>query len=248
MILFKKYDPSRVGLIDEIRGFAIICMVVYHAVYNLVFIFGVDFPFFYSGFMNSVRDVFAAAFIFLSGSACCYSKSNLKRGIICFLFGMLLTLVTFIVIPSQLITFGILHMLGICMMFYPLFKRIFRLPPMLGIIVFFALFFIFYDLPRGRILFFELPGSIYEPNLFFLGLPSQQYVSSDYFPLIPWMFVFAAGTFFGVLLKQKRVPQFFYKTHCRFLAAAGRNTLIIYLLHQPVIYGVMYIVNMAVKG
>ena len=45
---------QRVYLIDEIRGFAILCMVIYHGVYDLLAIFGISFPFFFSPLMNGV--------------------------------------------------------------------------------------------------------------------------------------------------------------------------------------------------
>ena len=49
---------QRVYLIDEIRGFAILCMVIYHGVYDLLAIFGISFPFFFSPLMNGSPDLF----------------------------------------------------------------------------------------------------------------------------------------------------------------------------------------------
>ena len=65
----------------------------------------------------------------------------------------------------------------------------------------------------------KLPEFIYNAGLLFpLGFRSPSFQSMDYFPLLPWFFV----------------PAFFYKTHCKPLALAGRYTLWIYVLHQPV--------------
>ncbi len=253
MHLIKRYSPSRVCLLDEIRGFAIICMVVYHAFYNLVFMFGFDIPVFTSTGMNIVRDIFAAAFIFISGSVCHYSKSNLKRGVLCFACGMLLTVVTYFVIPSQIIKFGILHLLGICMILYPAVQKLLKkLPDFAGLLIFIAAFFVTYNLPRGYLGFkpylaVALPRSLYNANLFPLGFMSETFFSSDFFPLLPWGFVFFAGFYFGRLLKSGKMPEFFYSLHCRWLAAVGRNTLIIYLLHQPVIYGIMELISWLIK-
>ena len=54
-----KTNSKRVGLLDELRGFAILCMVVYHAMYDLKFIFGVDVPIFFDSWFNIIRDIFA---------------------------------------------------------------------------------------------------------------------------------------------------------------------------------------------
>lgn len=120
----KKDLSSRVHLIDEVRGFAIICMVFYHAMFDLVVIFGVDFPIFTSSLMQDVlQPLFAGLFIFISGTAGHYSRSNLKRGAVCFGFGLILTAVTALFMPDELILFGILHFLGIAMMLFPLAQK-----------------------------------------------------------------------------------------------------------------------------
>lgn len=249
MNIIKKASTDRVFLLDEIRGFAILCMVVYHAVYNLVFLFGVDFPFFTSTFMNTIRDIFAGGFIFISGAVCHFSKSNLKRGALCFGLGMVLTVGTLIIIPSELIMFGILHLLGVCMMLYPLVSKLLeRIPTALAIILFAILFLLTYNIMCGYLgfkgfVYIDLPNSLYSLNLFPFGMPSTSFFSSDYFPLFPWMFVFFAGTYFGKALKQNKMPKFFYNSHCKPLGAIGRNTLLIYLLHQPIIFGIMELVN-----
>ena len=78
---------SRVGILDELRGFAIICMVVYHAMYDLKYIFGLDVPVFFDGWFDVIRDIFAGLFIFISGTVCRYSSNNIKRGAQCFFIG-----------------------------------------------------------------------------------------------------------------------------------------------------------------
>ena len=52
----KSSGSSRVGILDELRGFAIICMVVYHAMYDLKYLFGLDIPIFFDGWFDVIRD------------------------------------------------------------------------------------------------------------------------------------------------------------------------------------------------
>ncbi|MEG2429775.1 MAG: heparan-alpha-glucosaminide N-acetyltransferase domain-containing protein, partial [Oscillospiraceae bacterium] len=169
----KLKNQNRVHLLDEIRGFAIICMVIYHAVYDFLTIFEIDFPFYYSGIMDFIVTVFVFAFVSISGAACLYSHNNLKRGSICFLFGMLLTAVTYFILPEELILFGILHMLGISMMIYALLEKwINKINVYLLITISVIIFIITYGISEGYIGFltieiFKLPKVLYETNFLY---------------------------------------------------------------------------------
>lgn len=240
---------NRVGFLDEVRGFAIICMVVYHLMYNLKYIFGVDVPIFFDSWFYVVRTIFAGTFIFISGIVCNYSRSNLKRGVQCFFIAMVFTFVTAFVLPDSPDLFGVLHCLGICMMVYGLIEKAFdKVPTFLGIIICVLLFMITYDFligysGIGGLLRFKMPAELYSTSVLFpLGFPNTGFTSLDYFPLFPWLFLFIAGSFFGVYVKQGLMPAFFYKTHIRFFAAAGRYSLWIYVLHQVIIYPVLCII------
>lgn len=236
---------GRVWLLDEIRGAAIILMVLYHLGYDLVAIFGLDMPFFYSPALNFLRNIIAGTFIFVSGIACRYSRSNLKRGALTFLFGLLMTAATLLVIPDQVIWFGVLHLLGASMMLYAvLHKPLGKLSPLLGAALFLVLFAVFFSVPQHLInlpfVRLPIPDSLYQTGwLFALGFPSPSFFSSDYYPLLPWFFLFLGGSYIGVPLKAGAAPAYFYRSHARWLAAIGRNTIYIYLIHQPVIYGLL---------
>ena len=240
---------QRVYLIDEIRGFAILCMVIYHGVYDLLAIFGISFPFFFSPLMNGVRTFFAGTFIFISGTACQFSHNNLKRGAICLGLGLAITLFTALFLPEELIVFGILHMLGISMMLFGLLRPLFqKIHPMVGAAIMLVLFIFTYGITSGYVgipYFWEipLPDFLYSTNyLFPLGFIPAGFYSADYFSLLPWLFLFFMGSFVGVYVKEGRFPTPFYQKHSRFLSFVGRKTLIVYVLHQPVLYGLMSLI------
>lgn len=246
----EKVQAERVYLIDEIRGFAIICMVVYHTFFDLVESFNVSelASLFYSAPIQFLVVVFVFVFVFISGTASEYSRNNLKRGAICFALGMAMTIGTYIIMPRYIILFGILHMLGISMILFSLTKRyLHRISPYLLIVLGVALFLLTYNLQSGYLGFGEfsirLPRELYELGFLFpLGFASDSFFSSDYFALLPWLFCFLAGSGFGRLLKQKKLPSVFYKSHLKLLGFVGRNTLLIYVLHQPVIYSALFII------
>lgn len=249
----KKTNAPRVPLLDEARGLSIILMVFYHLGYDLVAIFGVNLPFFFTGGMDFLRNVIAGIFLFVSGICCHFSKNNLRRGAITFGFGLLMTAVTALTVPEQIIRFGVLHLLGASMLLFALLERpLKKLSPMVGFTLFLVLFLILYPLPTGGNLpppfTVALPSALYQsPYLFPLGLPGPSFFSSDYYPLLPWSLLFLAGSSLGGLVKAGRFPAPFYKSHIPFLATVGRNTIYIYLLHQPILYGVLSLLFLFVK-
>ena len=233
------YSKNRVWFIDEIRGIAIVLMVLYHAIFDMVFRFNVEIAAFSCGPVNLIRDFFAGLFIFISGVSCRFSSNNLKRGLKCLALGMGITVITYIFFKNQAIYFGILHMLGLSMILYGLFEKfIDKIKfPTLGIIISGLLFCLSKSIGA---LPFEI-GDDLKKWLFAFGIVSKNFSSLDYFPLVPWGFIFLAGTFFGIFAATNRLPSFFYKRHSKPVAFIGQNTLIIYLLHQPVIYVLLYL-------
>lgn len=84
-----------------------------------------------------------------------------------------------------------------------------------------------------------LPGAWYA-NLFtaFFGFFPRGFFSTDYFPLLPWLFLFWAGYFLHFCMGRARMEPL-HRSVCAPLGWLGRHSLGIYLLHQPVIYGVL---------
>lgn len=238
-------ENKRVWLLDEVRGLSILLMVIYHFFYDIVVLYGVNIPLFYSPGLNMLRDFFAGVFIFISGTACRFSRNNLKRGVQCFGLGMVMTYVTAVALPNDPIVFGVLHLLGVCMVLFGLFGRFLdRVPVWAGLVGCVLLLILTWSMKDG---FFGLPGLftldypefLTQSGLFFpFGITGAGFASADYFPLFPWLFVFLAGAFFGVPVKAGKMPAFFYKKHLPPLAFVGRYTVWIYLLHQPVLMGI----------
>lgn len=250
----QKKRKKRIHFIDEVRGFAILCMVVYHTFYDLVEIFGVNIPLFHAPIINCLVVGFVFLFVFISGTASNFSKSNLIRGLKCFGLGMAMTLFTFLFMKSQLIVFGILHMLGVCMILYGLLEPILKkISPYILIFAGILLYALTFNVVNGYLGFepflsVKLPDSLYQVGyLFPLGFVPHNFFSADYFALFPWFFCFIAGSGFGRLVQENKVPKFFYQLHSKFLAFIGRNTIYVYILHQPIIYGVLWIIFYFIK-
>lgn len=237
----------RYYLLDTIRGICIILVVLYHLLYDLSEVFGGHYSFFKSNGMNIFRDGFVGVLIFLAGISCNLTRSNLKRGVKTFLCGMLISLVMLIAMPQSKVVFGILHFLGVGMMLYGILERVFaKLPVSVGFLGFFLLFMLtlgvhdgYFGWPGIFVLeFSKVPKNII---LFILGFKTG-HGSGDYWPIIPWLFLFLSGTYLGRYFKEGNVPVWFTKNPVPPLSFIGRKTLIIYLLHQPIIYGILWLI------
>lgn len=248
-----KTQKIRYHLLDELRGFAVFCMVVYHALFTLNFLFSFDKTLFLYNFFTPVEPVFAAFFIFLSGLCSTLSSSNIKRGAKLLLLAAAITLVTVFFEKLSIdlpILFGILHCLSICMLLVGFSEKILKkIPQAIGLSVCSLLFLLCYNIPMGYLGFgrlrLYLPQSLFSSNLFFfLGFHNHEFYSSDYFPLLPWVFIFFAGFFAGKYFEQHRFPSFFENTTVPFFAFCGRNSLKIYILHQPIIFTLAYIIKL----
>ena len=233
---------------DELRGFAVLCMIFYHAFYTLAYLYGIDWGMALLRFFMPAEPFFAALFILISGISSDLSRSNLKRGLKLFAVALAVTLVTWLVVPSEIITFGILHFLSVCMILFGLCKKWLDRLPFSWVWVFLCAiaYFLTMNITDGYLGIWAfsvaLPQAWYEQTwLFPLGICSSSFRSSDYFPLFPWIFVFLAGTMLGRFAAADRFPSFMYKSSIPALSWMGRHALILYVVHQPVIYGVAWI-------
>ena len=231
----------RLDGLDTIRGITLISMIAYHASWDLVYLYGVDWPWYRSFGAYVWQQSICWTFILLSGYCLHLGRHRLKRGLAAFGGGALVSLVTVIAMPDSPIICGVLTLLGTAtLLSIPLEPLLRRIPARVGLAGGFLLFLLLRDVNDG-FLGFEgahlaaLPESWYR-NLFttFLGFPHRGFVSSDYFSLLPWLFLFLTGYFLydlrGKEASNWKLPG---------ITAMGRHSLLIYLLHQPVIYGVL---------
>lgn len=241
---------KRIYMLDELRGIAIIAMIIYHTIYSMAFIFSLDFSYNLLLHAYKFQPFIPILFITLCGISCSFSKNNLKRGAIVFATAIAITIATAIFMPSATIIFGILHFLGISLILYSLTQKVIdKIPANIGIVIFLILFIIVYNIPKGYIgfkpfLYFELPTQLYSfYPLSILGFPTPNFASGDYFPLMPNIFLLLFGIYIGKLIKEKGVPSFMYKKLCPPLDFLGRHSLVIYVIHQPIIIGVLSLIT-----
>lgn len=247
-----KTGAKRIHLLDELRGFALICMVVHHALLDVGFVLGYSWGYEAFDKLCVLQPVFWGIFIGISGICSRLSRNTVKRGFIVLGAGVIVTLVTAVIMPligieGAEIYFGILSCLGCCMIITGiLMPLIEKTNEILGIAVCVVLFAATYSISAGSLFFglIDLPRFLYETNFLCpLGFYNESFFSADYFAIFPWIFLFIIGAFIGKYAKNGDFPAFAYKSHSKPLQKIGKNSLWVYLLHQPVLYVIMYIIS-----
>ncbi len=236
---------KRIYALDEIRGVFYILMALYHLLYDLQFIFGVDVPLFVSVGMR-LQPLIPLGFCIITGISCNLTRHNLLRGFKVFGCGLLVTAATYIFMPDMFVAFGVLSMLGVSLVIIGLLSHVLHdLPPLpttiASAVFFVALYVLVYVLPTPV---FITNSSYFESGaLFLVGFPAPGFVSADYFPLLPWLFAVVFGHSLGRIILPK-LPQWTYQKHSTPLTFLGKHGLIFYILHQPVIYGILHLIFM----
>lgn len=236
---------TRLHLLDALRGVMMINMIAYHGMWNLVNLFGIRVDW-YAGTPKYIwQQCICWTFITLSGFCWSMSKNHLRRGLLVFGGGVLVSLVTCVLMPENRIIFGILTCIGSCvLLMIPLERLLKKIPALPGAAVSFALFALLRNCSRGNLGFeglviAPLPAQLYRNYLTaYLGFPHPGFYSTDYFPLFPWLFLFVTGFFLYRALGERQLNErLFAKGNVPVLNRIGQNSLLIYLLHQPVLYG-----------
>lgn len=243
--LFKPKDHTgRCALLDTLRGITVISMMLFHAIWDLVFIFGVDWSWYLGRGAYVWQQCICCTFIALSGFCSGMSRNALRRGLCVFGFGAVVTAVTLLFMPEDRIIFGVLTLIGSCMLLVGALKKLLeKMPAPIGFFLNLLLFLFTRSVNEGSLGFYDrslidLPRSLYSNYLTaFFGFPQAGFFSTDYFSLIPWLFLFLSG-FYLYQLAGERILQIRWKG-IRPLNFIGRHALEIYVVHQPVIYGVL---------
>ena len=249
---------KRLALLDEVRGLCVLAMVCYHAFFVLASQFDVAWGQKLYEFFRPAQPAFAAMFILIAGICSRLSRDVKKRGFMLAVIALLISFLTMFVLPALgfqdiRVWFGVLHLLAASTLLFALLKKILdKIPSLLGVLLCLGLFFLFAPVGQGYLGMFgfhsDLPQALYQSNaLFFLGFHKPDFVSFDYFPLLPYFFLFLFGSFMGKYAEGENFPDFCYKPHSAFFGLLGRHALPIYLLHVPVFYGLVYFVRAVIS-
>lgn len=238
---------ERYRLLDELRGLGLFSMILYHAMWDFVYLFGGWASWYVSWPGRLWQQCVCWVFILLSGFCVPLGHHPLRRGLEVSAAGLLVTVVTLLFMPSASVLFGVLTLLGAAMLLTAVLEPLLRrVPPAAGAVVCALLFALTYPVSSGWVGFgpwtWRVPAALYA-NLAtaFLGFYPPGFYSSDYFPLLPWLFLFWVGYFLHGIIGADRMA-LLRRSVCPPLGWLGRHSLPVYLLHQPVLFLVLSVV------
>lgn len=231
---------KRIWELDAFRGICILGVVLVHFVYDLVELYGIiDWK--YPPLFSLVKNWGGVLFVMLSGICVTLGKRSVRRGLIVLGCGMVITAVTYGMYrfgfnKGIMIYFGVLHCLGTCMILWSVFKKCPNwLLALLGIAMVAAGLYL-----RGK----PTMDSLW---LIPLGFVPPRFATSDYFPLLPNLGFFLLGTVLGRTVYRKKetlLPMVSEKNvPVRFFRFCGRQSLLIYLAHQPILAGICMLLS-----
>ena len=239
---------SRYFELDAARGIALILMILYHILFSLYF-FQTGVATWFDPYTMSGAPI-AFLFVVIAGISLVLSTGREKnpvraakklffRGLYILCFAAVVTIVTWLVYPEEVVVFGILHMIGISTIIsipFVVMKVKPYVPLAFGIIC--IVLSPIVSLLRGPA--FLIP----------FGITYNGFATLDYEPLVPWFgvvllgvalgsVIYKDGVRHGLLTRLGEMPRCFGP-----LCFIGRHTLIIYLVHVPVIIGVLVLLGL----
>ncbi len=223
----------RFDILDAWRTLAIVLMVTYHFLYDLYIFRVISADQLFSTPLNTLERFICCSFILLAGASARFSRNNLRHGLIVLAAGVVVE--TGAAVGGQTIRWGVLMLLGSSMVLYHfLGKHLQKWRPVNLTAVCIGLY-IFTDWWTGV-------APVSAGWLYPVGLTAPNFHSADYFPLLPWFFLFLIGTVLGGWCLSHRDSKLLTAPLPKALTWPGRHSLIIYVLHQPVLYGISYLI------
>jgi uncharacterized membrane protein len=235
--------------LDALRGLALFMMILHHLIFDLRYVFGLPvFAFQESEWFHVLlRPIFLNVFLIVSGICCTFSKNNTKRGLrllmIAVLFSLVSTLISYLTPFDLAVYFNVLHLLGVGILLYALLtlseRRLGRQTKRTDVALLLLASIIIWAAAH-------LPDTV-EGHAWLLpfGLAPDNLAMSDYLPIIPWMGFFLVGTLIGrrVYFHQAtafpKAPGWLIDASSPF-SYMGRHSLVIYVIHQPILIGTLF--------
>lgn len=224
---------QRLWHIDFVRGMAVLAMVFYHFMWDMYF-FGLYPTNVTAGGWRLFARIIATTFLLLVGVSMALTAERkpplmrdrlwLVRGAKLLGWAMAITVVTWVFLEDALILYGILHLIATALLLAPILWRIRVSAPILGGL-FVWIGVVLAD--RSGEVSWLLP----------FGISPEHYPAVDYFPVFPWLGVVMLGIGIGQLLRPRlaRLQVSPQGPPLSWVAAVGRHSLLVYIVHQPVL-------------
>lgn len=229
----------RLHLVDALRGAAVALMVGYHFCYDLDYFHLVSIDF-HGTFWMGARALIVSMFLALAGASLHLATADglrlrpfLRRVAVLAGCAGAVSVASYILFPASGIFFGVLHFIAVASVLALPLRGQYAANLLLGAVCICAGLFLHHPA-------FDHPWASW------IGFTTHNPITEDYVPIFPWFGVVAIGMFLGrwflqdahcAALRSWRPAS----RHARLLAGAGRNALWVYMAHQPILMGAIYL-------
>jgi len=229
-----RHRHDRHAILDALRGVGIVLMVAYHFAFDLAHFRMIQTDFNHDLFWLAARALIVTIFLGLVGVSLVLGKRAhpgpqpfWRRVALIAACAIVVTIASYFIFPQTFITFGILHAIAVASVLSRPLVGLPRVALALGAAIIFA----------GATVQLPLFDA---PWLNWVGMMTHKPATEDYVPLFPWLGVVLIGVAIGSALpRMQRTLATGDRFAPRWLAWLGRHSLIIYLVHQPLLFGAL---------
>lgn len=231
----------RLAIIDALRGVALLLMFAYHFCFDLNYYGFTHFDFNHDGFWLGARSVIVTLFLLLVGISLQLAnthgirwRSVWRRLLMLATAAGGVTIASAILFPNSYIFFGILHFIAVASLLSLPFLR-YR-----WLALFVGMGLLWLGIGFSDPLFNQA-------HLQWLGLMTYKPITEDYVPLLPWFGVVLLGVFIGSGLLKANGKITTWQGNAgawSLLRLAGRHSLLLYLIHQPILLALLYLITL----
>lgn len=244
--MIKTMHKKHFEIIDLARGFAILLMFIYHFSYDLDYLGFIQENFATDKFWINFRLLIVASFLTVMGISlylASYRGLNKKRFkqrlTLLMIYSLLVSASSWVMFPDAIILFGILHFITLASILGLLFIRLGIVNLFLGLTI----------ILMGQFVEYPIFNQAY---LHWIGLMTELPYTVDYVPLFPWFGIVLIGIYLGQLLSQRSAESALlnWKNQhpvSKLMTLGGRHSLHIYMLHQPLFLGILYIISLITR-